>query len=113
MNLWETRRGLSVLNSELRESVEALPLPVTAPTLRIGRRTAAHVATVGRFGVVWLPAYALLVGRSPTLSAAIVLATGVASVWFVALHKTYAAARLTLLSLGPAVASAMGTATGL
>jgi exopolysaccharide biosynthesis polyprenyl glycosylphosphotransferase len=99
----------------VRESVEALPLRVTAParSLHVGRRTASSLATVGRFGAIWLPAYALLVSRVPSLSTAVAVATGVASVWFLALHKSFGAARLTLLSLGPGVAAGMGTLTGL
>jgi exopolysaccharide biosynthesis polyprenyl glycosylphosphotransferase len=98
----------------VRESVEALPLPVATSvrTLRVGRKTAAYLATVGRFGVVWLPAYALLAPRAPSLGQAIALGIAIAAVWFVTLHKSYGAARLTLLAMGPGLASAMGTATG-
>jgi exopolysaccharide biosynthesis polyprenyl glycosylphosphotransferase len=101
------------VSAELRDSVEALRLPSAASLrLRIGRRTAAYLATAGRFGAVWLPAYSLLTSRAPSLQSAVLLATVVAWVWFVTLHKAFAAARLTLLSLGPAVAAAMGTVTG-
>ncbi|HEY3020411.1 MAG TPA: exopolysaccharide biosynthesis polyprenyl glycosylphosphotransferase [Solirubrobacteraceae bacterium] len=98
----------------MRESVEALPVPVAGPvrTLRVGRTTAAYLATAGRFGVVWLPAYALLAHRAPSLGHAVALGTVIAAVWFVTLQKSFDAARLTLLTMGPALASAMGTATG-
>ena len=97
-----------------RESTDVLALPVAAPVraVRVGRRTAAHLATAGRFGVVWLPAYALLVQRTPSLAAAVVLGTAIAAIWFVTLHKSFDAARLTLLAMGPALAAATGTATG-
>ena len=104
------------MSLEIRETYEALPLPVAAPVeveVKVDRRVAAYLATAGRFGVVWLPAYALLTSRAPSLTAAVALATGIAWVWFLTLHKAFSAARLTLLSLGPGVASAMGTATGL
>jgi exopolysaccharide biosynthesis polyprenyl glycosylphosphotransferase len=100
------------VSPELRDTVEALPLPAAASVPRVGRRTAAYLATTGRYGAVWLPAYALLTSRTPSLSQTVVLATAIAWVWFLALHKAFGAARLTLLSLGPGVASAMGSATG-
>ncbi|MDX6475360.1 MAG: hypothetical protein QOH95_871 [Gaiellaceae bacterium] len=90
----------------------AEPLALAGEGLRIDRRLAAYLATLGRFGVVWLPAYAVLSSRAPSLSSAVVIATGLAAVWFVALHKSFGAARLTLLSLGPAVAAAIGTTSG-
>lgn len=97
---------------QFHEQADAFQLPgVHAP--RIDRRTAVALANGGRFGVVWLPAYAFLSSRAPSLPAALALATGIAVVWFVCLHKSFDAARLTLLSLGPALAAAMGTATGL
>jgi exopolysaccharide biosynthesis polyprenyl glycosylphosphotransferase len=79
---------------------------------RISRRTAAYLATVGRYGVVWLPAYAFLSARAPSLEHAVLLATGVALVWFLALRKSFDTARLTLLAMGPGLAAAVGTATG-
>jgi len=80
--------------------------------LRVDRRFAGYLATAGRFGVVWLPLYAFLSGRAPSLLSAVVLATGLAAVWFVALAKSFDVARLKLLSLGPAVAAALGTVSG-
>ncbi len=95
----------------MHEQVDALPL-AGARLPRLGRRGAVYLATSGRFGVIWLPAYALLTSRTSSLGAAVLIATALAFVWFVALHKAFDAARLTLLSMGPAVAAAMGTATG-
>jgi len=95
----------------LHERVEALPL-AGARLPRLGRRGAAYLATLGRFGVIWLPAYALLTSRASSLGNAVLIATALALVWFVALHKAFDASRLTLLALGPAVAAAMGAATG-
>jgi exopolysaccharide biosynthesis polyprenyl glycosylphosphotransferase len=83
-----------------------------APRLAVDRRAAAFLATVGRFGVAWLPAYALLSSRAPSLASAAVLATVLGAIWFATLSKAFDAARLTLLSLGPAVAAAMGTLSG-
>jgi exopolysaccharide biosynthesis polyprenyl glycosylphosphotransferase len=91
---------------------EALPLGAERGLPRLSRRSAAYLATVGRFGVIWLPAYAFLSMRAPSLGAAVLLATGLALVWFTALHKSFGTARLTLLSMGPGVAAMIGTATG-
>src|SRR4051794_39768932 len=104
--------GAQPVGIQLHEHVEALPV-AEAPVPRIDRRVAAYLATLGRYGVVWLPAYALLSSRAPSLRDAVLLATGMACVWFLTLHKSFDAARLTLLSLGPALAAAIGTATGL
>ncbi|HEV2591712.1 MAG TPA: sugar transferase [Gaiellaceae bacterium] len=83
-----------------------------APRLQIGRRTAITLALFGRLGVVWLPLYAMLQSRVPSLAGGLELTTVLALVWFVGLHKAFEAARLTLLSLGPATAAALGTALG-
>ena len=92
--------------------VDTLPLAGDRALPRLSRRTATYLATVGRFGVIWLPIYAFLSVRAPSLQAAVLLATGLALVWFVALHKSFGTARLTLLSMGPGVAAVIGTATG-
>jgi lipopolysaccharide/colanic/teichoic acid biosynthesis glycosyltransferase len=95
------------------EHIEPLEL-ITAEgaPFRVTRRIAAYLATAGRFGVVWLPTYAFLSTRAPSTSSAIALSTLLAVTWFIALAKSFDAARLTLLSLGPAVAAALGTVTG-
>jgi exopolysaccharide biosynthesis polyprenyl glycosylphosphotransferase len=94
------------------EQIEALRgQPFAAP--RLDRRTANYLATVGRFAAVWLPVWVLLSRRVELAGSTALVATGVAFVWFVCLHKAYEAARLTLLCLGPALASAVGTLTGL
>jgi exopolysaccharide biosynthesis polyprenyl glycosylphosphotransferase len=79
---------------------------------RLSRRAASLLATFGRFGAVWLPAYAFLSVRAPSLQTAVLLATSLALVWFVALQKSFGTARLTLLSMGPGLAAAIGAATG-
>jgi exopolysaccharide biosynthesis polyprenyl glycosylphosphotransferase len=96
---------------QVHEHAEPLALAGEA-RVRLDRRTAAYLATAGRYGVIWLPAYALLSSRAPSLASATLLATVMSLIWFVALHKAFGAARLTLLSLGPAVAAAIGTTTG-
>lgn len=95
----------------------ALDRPLLTPArvtpLGLSRRAAVAIATAGRFGVVWLPIYALVVGRLSSLPLAIGVATALAAVWTLALVRTFATARLTLLSLGAAPAAALGTAGGL
>jgi exopolysaccharide biosynthesis polyprenyl glycosylphosphotransferase len=79
---------------------------------RLSRPAAAAIAACGRYGCAWLPAYALLVHRQQEVGAAVGLATLFAAVWTVALVRAFSTARLTLLSLGPAPAAALGTVTG-
>lgn len=100
------------MSVQLQDGVEALPL-AEARLPRIDRRIATYLATAGRFGVIWLPAYALLTSRAPSLGVAVIVATGLSAIWFLTLTKSFDAARLTLLSLGPSTAAAVGTATGL
>ncbi len=84
-----------------------------APALpRLERRTARRLATAGRFGVAWLPAYAALTLHAPSLQSGLLVATLVACVWLVTLHKACTASPMTLLALGPAVAVAAGTVSG-
>ena len=97
---------------QVHEQAEPLAIAYGPRLVRIDRRSAAYLATLGRFGVVWLPSFALLSSRAPSLSGAVILATGLSLVWFVTLHKAFGAARLTLLALGPGIAAAVGTATG-
>jgi exopolysaccharide biosynthesis polyprenyl glycosylphosphotransferase len=94
------------------ERSESLDLLESAARLRLDRRVAASLATGGRFGVVWLPAYAFASNRVPSGTGAILLSTLLAALWFVALSQSFDAARLTRLSLGPGVAAALGTVTG-
>ena len=94
------------------QAVGVLPLAGRPGLAWIDRRIAGYLATVGRFGVVWLPAYAFLSTRAPSLLQAVVLAAGIAVVWFLALRKSFDTARLTLLAMGPGLAAAVGTATG-
>ena len=97
---------------QVHEQIESLPL-AEARLPRLDRRGAAYLATVGRFGVIWLPAYALLTSRADTLGQAVLLATGLSVVWFLGLHKAFDAARLTLLAMGPGLAAVLGTTSGL
>jgi exopolysaccharide biosynthesis polyprenyl glycosylphosphotransferase len=92
--------------------VGALPLASDARAPWIDRRGAVYLATLGRFGVIWLPAYAFLSSRAPSLENAVVVALCMAVVWFLALRKSFDTARLTLLSMGPGVAAVVGTVTG-
>lgn len=80
--------------------------------VRISTVTARRLATAGGFGVVWLPVYALLVGDVRPLSLAVGASLLIAAVWFTAMRAAFAAGRLTMLTLGPAVAAAVGTVTG-
>jgi exopolysaccharide biosynthesis polyprenyl glycosylphosphotransferase len=91
-----------------------LDQPLLAPRegFRLDRRTAGAIAAFGRYGCAWLPAYALLVHQRQSVAQAAALATVVAAVWTATLVRSFAAARLTLLSLGPAPAAALGTVTG-
>jgi exopolysaccharide biosynthesis polyprenyl glycosylphosphotransferase len=92
----------------------ALEQPLLAPRqgVRLNRQAARGIAGFGRYGCSWLPAYALLVHQRQSVGVAIALATLVAVVWTVTLVRAFAAARLALLSLGPAPAAALGTVTG-
>jgi exopolysaccharide biosynthesis polyprenyl glycosylphosphotransferase len=94
------------------ERPEPLMLIESATRIRVDRRVAGYLATVGRFGVVWLPAYAFASNRVGSTGGATLLASVLAGLWFLTLSHSFDAARLTRLSLGPAVAAALGTATG-
>ncbi len=62
----------------------------------------------GRIVLVWLPIYALVAKAVPVLPAA-ATASAVTGVWLLALRAAFS----TYFTLGPAVASAVGTITGL
>jgi exopolysaccharide biosynthesis polyprenyl glycosylphosphotransferase len=96
----------------VHEQVETLALARRFALPQLGIRTRAYLATLGRYGVAWLPAYALAVRHVDSVEGAAGIATAVATVWFVCLAKAFDAARLTLLSLGASVAAALGTLTG-
>jgi exopolysaccharide biosynthesis polyprenyl glycosylphosphotransferase len=108
------------VSSTLQESTieSAAPITLEQPLLasregfRLNRATALAIAGFGRYGCAWLPAYALLVHQKEAVGPAVALASVVAAVWTFALVRAFAAARLTLLSLGPAPAAALGTVTG-
>jgi exopolysaccharide biosynthesis polyprenyl glycosylphosphotransferase len=84
----------------------------TAPRVRLSRRSAYTIGAAGRFGVVWLPAYALIGSHQVGNGRALLLSTLVAAVWTAALARAFSTARLTLLALGPAPAAALGTLGG-
>jgi exopolysaccharide biosynthesis polyprenyl glycosylphosphotransferase len=88
------------------------PLLAAREEFRLSRNAALAIAGFGRYGCAWLPAYALLVHERQAVAPAIALACVVAGVWTIALVRAFAMARLTLLSLGPAPAAALGTITG-
>jgi exopolysaccharide biosynthesis polyprenyl glycosylphosphotransferase len=100
------------LGTQVHEQVDALALGRNVHLPRLDRRVRAYLATLGRFGVVWLPLYAVSVRRTDSIEEAVTIATLLAAVWFVCLHTSFGAARLTLLSLGAGVAAAVGTVTG-
>ena len=62
----------------------------------------------GRLVLVWLPAFALVASAEAALSA-VLAASLVTALWFVALRAAFA----NYFTVGPVVASAVGTATGL
>jgi exopolysaccharide biosynthesis polyprenyl glycosylphosphotransferase len=107
------------LSTQLNESPPVDTLQVAEPLLRgsrrinVSREAAKLIASGGRAAVIWLPVYALLTRHVASLSTLLVLSVVVTAVWFVALRAAFAAARLTLLALGPTVAAGIGTATGL
>jgi exopolysaccharide biosynthesis polyprenyl glycosylphosphotransferase len=72
------------------------------------RGNVGSIVVGGRIVLVWLPIYALLAKTLPPFSAA-TTAFVVTGIWLLALR----AALSTYFTLGPAVASAVGTATGL
>jgi exopolysaccharide biosynthesis polyprenyl glycosylphosphotransferase len=100
--------------------VEVLPAEVPEPLLErrprafpLSRRGAELIASGGRAGVVFLPVYALLANHLASLRALVAVSALVTAVWYLALRAAFSAARNTLLALGPTVAAALGTATGL
>ena len=107
------------MSTQLNESTPVEPLQVVEPLLQgstrihVSREGAKLIASAGRAAVIWLPVYALLTRHVASLSSLIVLSLIVTAVWFLALRAAFAAARLTLLALGPTVAAAIGTVTGL
>ena len=108
------------MTTPLQETpVEALPLtevaePLLEPSsaLRLSRHAAGLVADAGRIGVIWLPVYALLASHFDSLRTLVGVAALVTGVWYLALQAAFAGCRPTLSALGPAVAAAIGTATG-
>ena len=112
--------GTRLMSTQLREPIAeaALPVETAAPLLnpahgvRLSRGTARAIATAGRFGVVWLPVYALLVPEAGSLSLALGASLLLGCVWFLALRAAFAAGRLTMLALGAPVAAGVGCATG-
>ena len=81
--------------------------------IHLSRRGAQMIASTGRAAVIWLPVYALLTSEVDSLRSLLAISILVTIVWLLALRAAFAAARLTLLSLGPVVAAALGTTTGL
>ncbi|MDX6513620.1 MAG: hypothetical protein QOE36_3124 [Gaiellaceae bacterium] len=107
------------MSSAVEESIEVLavevaePLLAPAPRLALSRPVARALALSGRFGVVWLPVFALVSSRTTGAAAALTPALALATVWFLTLRFAFAGSRPTLRPLGPYVASAAGTAAGL
>jgi FlaA1/EpsC-like NDP-sugar epimerase len=88
------------------------PLLEGAGAIRISTRTARLLASLGRFGVVLLPVYALGSRYVEGVGTALVVALAISLVWALAMRSAFLAARPTLLALGPGVAAGLGTATG-
>ena len=63
----------------------------------------------GRLVLVWLPSFALVASAGAAALSAVVTASLVTALWFVALRAAFA----NYFTVGPVVASAVGTATGL
>jgi exopolysaccharide biosynthesis polyprenyl glycosylphosphotransferase len=89
------------------------PLLQGSTRIHVSREAARLIASSGRAAVIWLPVYAFLTRHVSSLEALLVLSAIVTAVWFLALRAAFAAARLTLLALGPTVAAGIGTGTGL
>ncbi|MDQ2982461.1 MAG: sugar transferase [Actinomycetota bacterium] len=81
--------------------------------MQVTQYAAQMVAAGGQALVIWLPVYALLVSEVSSLRSLLAISILVTIVWLLALRAAFAAARLTLLALGPVVAAALGTGTGL
>jgi exopolysaccharide biosynthesis polyprenyl glycosylphosphotransferase len=79
-----------------------------ARSLALSRGNVCWLVLGGRIVLVWLPIYALVVTAMPPLRAA-ATASVVTGVWLLALRAAFS----TYFTLGPAVASAVGTVTGL
>jgi Sugar transferases involved in lipopolysaccharide synthesis len=73
------------------------------------RGNLGSVVLGGRLVLVWLPAFALVAAPGARPLSAVVTASLVTALWFVALRAAFA----NYFTLGPVVASAVGTATGL
>jgi exopolysaccharide biosynthesis polyprenyl glycosylphosphotransferase len=91
----------------------AEPLLQPATRIRVSKQAASALAGGGRFGVVWLPVFAILSSRIDGLSGSLAISLLVATLFFAALQGAFASGRLTMLALGPFVAAAVGALTGL
>ncbi len=86
----------------------ALPLARPNPG-----RSLQRLATLGRAGLVWLPAFAFTLGHASSLPRALGAATLLAAVWTAAMGATLPATRLVVPALGAAGRAAAGTLAGL
>jgi len=101
---------------QLRAPLHAVPAPHELPLHgrpRVSRRTAQRLAAVGRFGLIWLPAYTFSVAHISSLGTALAAATLVAAVWYVALCLGASAFRVITPALGAASRAALGAVSGL
>jgi exopolysaccharide biosynthesis polyprenyl glycosylphosphotransferase len=100
-------------HKETLATAEPLSVLAVPPRPWITPRTARALALAGRAGVVWLPAYALVTGQGDGLPYSLQTSVAVAAIWLAAMRGSFAAGRLTLSPLGPPVAAAVGSASGL
>jgi exopolysaccharide biosynthesis polyprenyl glycosylphosphotransferase len=82
--------------------------PAVAPAVKIV--DARWVASAGRVVLVWVPCYTLMGYRFGLSATALVASSLLTAVWLVSLRSAFAAVHFTL---GPAVRTGVGTATGM
>jgi len=88
----------------------------SAPILHpraLASRALSWLPAVGRFPVVWLPAYAVLAADSSHFGRGVVIATVVSLAWFFPLRLAFGAGRLTMHAGGIGMASLVGSLLGL
>ncbi|MFN2468215.1 MAG: sugar transferase [Gaiellaceae bacterium] len=89
------------------------PILRRAPAVRLSPGLLLGLATAGRFAVVWLPVYALLLHHDQPLAADAAKAGLISLIWLVSLRLSVGSARLTMPARGIALALAVGSMVGL
>ncbi len=95
-------------SARLRGGAEAVERP---PVLGLRVRGARRIAHAGRLGLIWLPAYTFALGQS-RLSLALVAATAITAVWYLATRVVLAASRPARPALGQAGCAAVASLAG-